>query len=79
MREYAAKSACFAAFLEAGRKLRAACLEHGLDAPEFRGMRPLFGLPFWRMLFTRRVSAEFGFTFTNSTRLGFSGLARKRG
>jgi 2-polyprenyl-6-hydroxyphenyl methylase/3-demethylubiquinone-9 3-methyltransferase len=60
------------------KELRAACLEHGLEAPEFRGMRPSFGLPFWRLLLTRRVPAEFSFTFTNSTRLGFSGLARKR-
>jgi 2-polyprenyl-6-hydroxyphenyl methylase/3-demethylubiquinone-9 3-methyltransferase len=59
-------------------EIRASCLRHGLSSPELRGVRPKLGWPFWRMLATRRVSADFGFTFTKSTRLGFSGIARKR-
>jgi 2-polyprenyl-6-hydroxyphenyl methylase/3-demethylubiquinone-9 3-methyltransferase len=58
-------------------ELRSACLRHGLGAPEFRGVRPRFGLAFVRLLFTRRVPSEFGFVFTRSTRLGISGVARK--
>jgi 2-polyprenyl-6-hydroxyphenyl methylase/3-demethylubiquinone-9 3-methyltransferase len=58
-------------------EVRAACARHGLGAVELRGVRPRLGLPFWRMLLTRRVPADFAFVFTPSTRLGFSGLARK--
>jgi len=53
------------------------CVAHGLGVVELRGMRPKLGWPFWRMLLTRRVSANFAFTFTSSTHLGFSGCARK--
>jgi 2-polyprenyl-6-hydroxyphenyl methylase/3-demethylubiquinone-9 3-methyltransferase len=60
-------------------EVRSSCDRHGLVAIEMRGMRPTLGLPFWKMLFTRRVSAEFSFTFTKSTGLGFSGMARKPG
>jgi 2-polyprenyl-6-hydroxyphenyl methylase/3-demethylubiquinone-9 3-methyltransferase len=55
------------------------CRAHGLGAMELPGMRPRFGWPFWRMLLTRRVSATFAFKFARSTRLGFSGCARKTG
>ena len=60
-------------------EVRAACTEHGLSSLELRGVRPKLGLPFWRMLLTRRVPADFSFAFTPSTRLGYSGLARKVG
>ena len=60
-------------------EVRAACVRHGLAAVELRGVRPRLNWPFWRMLLTRRVPADFAFVFTNSTRLGFSGLARKSG
>jgi hypothetical protein len=53
------------------------CLSHGLGVLELRGMRPKLGWPFWHMLLTRKVSANFAFEFTNSTHLGFSGCARK--
>jgi 2-polyprenyl-6-hydroxyphenyl methylase/3-demethylubiquinone-9 3-methyltransferase len=58
-------------------EVRSACEKHGLVAIEMQGMRPMLGIPFWRMLFTRRVPADFSFTFTRSTGLGFSGMARK--
>ncbi len=60
-------------------ELRAACVEHGLDSLVLRGVRPQLGLPFWRMLATGHVGHDFGFTFTPSTRLGYSGVARKSG
>jgi 2-polyprenyl-6-hydroxyphenyl methylase/3-demethylubiquinone-9 3-methyltransferase len=58
-------------------EVRAACEKHGLVAVEMHGVRPTLGIPFWKMLFTRRVPADFSFTFTKSTGLGFSGMARK--
>jgi len=58
-------------------ELSASCERHGLGALELQGMRPVLGLPFLKMLLTRRVPADFSFTFTKSTRLGFSGMARK--
>jgi 2-polyprenyl-6-hydroxyphenyl methylase/3-demethylubiquinone-9 3-methyltransferase len=58
-------------------EVRSACEKHGLVALEMQGVRPMLGIPFWKMLFTRRVSADFAFTFTKSTGLGFSGMARK--
>jgi 2-polyprenyl-6-hydroxyphenyl methylase / 3-demethylubiquinone-9 3-methyltransferase len=58
-------------------EVRASCARHGLVATELRGVRPVFGRAFFKLLFTRRVSAEFAFTFTESLALGFSGLARR--
>ena len=60
-------------------EVRSACEKHGLVAIELQGMRPKLGLPFWKMLLTRSVPADFAFTFTKSTGLGFSGMARKPG
>lgn len=53
------------------------CMKHGLGSIELRGVRPRFGLPFWRMLLTRSVPLDFSFVFTRGTPLGFSGFARK--
>jgi len=58
-------------------EVRTACARYGLGALELRGVRPQLGLPFWRMLLSRRVADDFGFAFSTSTRLGYSGLARK--
>jgi 2-polyprenyl-6-hydroxyphenyl methylase / 3-demethylubiquinone-9 3-methyltransferase len=58
-------------------EVRSSCAKHGLGAVELRGMRPKLGSAFWKMLLTRRVPAEFSFTFTKSTALGFSGMARR--
>jgi 2-polyprenyl-6-hydroxyphenyl methylase / 3-demethylubiquinone-9 3-methyltransferase len=59
-------------------EVRASCERHGLFGLQLRGVRPVFGRAFWELLITRRVSADFAFTFTHSTGLGFSGLAKKR-
>ena len=60
-------------------EVRASCERHGLMPPQLRGVRPVFGWAFLKLLFTRRVSTAFCFTFTGSTGLGFSGLAKKLG
>ncbi|HEX2669794.1 MAG TPA: bifunctional 2-polyprenyl-6-hydroxyphenol methylase/3-demethylubiquinol 3-O-methyltransferase UbiG [Polyangiaceae bacterium] len=60
-------------------ELRVSCARHGLAGLQFRGVRPVFGWDFLKLLFTRRVAATFCFTFTRSTGLGFSGLAKKPG
>jgi 2-polyprenyl-6-hydroxyphenyl methylase/3-demethylubiquinone-9 3-methyltransferase len=60
------------------REVRAACLAQGLEAPELIGVRPRVTLPLWKVLLTGRVARDFAFTFTRSTRLGYTGVARKR-
>ncbi len=52
--------------------------DHGLELVTLRGSRPRFRWPLWRMLLTGKVGNDFAFTFTGSTRLGFTGCARKR-
>lgn len=59
-------------------ELRAFCNRHGLETGELRGTRPHLGAPFWRMLWTGRVSPQFSFVFTDSTRLAYSGWAERR-
>lgn len=49
----------------------------GLDLVELRGSRPRFRWPLWRMLLTGRVGNDFAFTWTPSTKLGFTGVAKK--
>jgi 2-polyprenyl-6-hydroxyphenyl methylase / 3-demethylubiquinone-9 3-methyltransferase len=53
------------------------CHRHGLAVAELHGSRPRFGWPLWRMLATGRVGDDFAFTFTRSTKLGYTGYARK--
>ena len=50
---------------------------HGLELVVLRGSRPRFRWPLWRMLLTGKVGDDFAFTFTESTKLGFTGIARK--
>jgi 2-polyprenyl-6-hydroxyphenyl methylase/3-demethylubiquinone-9 3-methyltransferase len=59
-------------------QVRAICTEHGLEEPALVGVRPRLTLPFWRMLITGRVARDFKFRFTRSTRLAYTGVARKR-
>jgi 2-polyprenyl-6-hydroxyphenyl methylase/3-demethylubiquinone-9 3-methyltransferase len=60
-------------------ELRAMCHASGLEALEIRGSRPRFGWPLWRMIFTGRVGDDFAFTTTASTKLGYTGIARRAG
>ena len=48
-----------------------------LELAELRGSRPRFRWPLWRMVLTGKVGDDFAFTFTPSTRIGFTGYARK--
>jgi 2-polyprenyl-6-hydroxyphenyl methylase/3-demethylubiquinone-9 3-methyltransferase len=58
-------------------EVRAMCHEHGLEPLELLGSRPRFGLAMWKMLASGSVPDDFEFTFTESTRLGYTGVARK--
>jgi 2-polyprenyl-6-hydroxyphenyl methylase/3-demethylubiquinone-9 3-methyltransferase len=53
------------------------CRGHALETVELLGSRPKLGRAFWVMLATGRVPTDFGFTFSPSTRLAYTGLARK--
>jgi 2-polyprenyl-6-hydroxyphenyl methylase/3-demethylubiquinone-9 3-methyltransferase len=59
-------------------EVTAMCGTHGLAIGALHGSRPRFGWPLWRMLWTGRVGDDFAFTFTPSTRLGYTGFARGR-
>ncbi len=56
----------------------AMCDSHRLEPVELRGSRPRLNAAFVRLVATGTVPHDFGFTFTTSTRLAFTGLARKR-
>jgi len=53
------------------------CRRARLEPLCLMGSRPRFGWPLWRMLATGRVGDDFRFRFTRSTRLGYTGYARK--
>jgi 2-polyprenyl-6-hydroxyphenyl methylase/3-demethylubiquinone-9 3-methyltransferase len=54
------------------------CRREQLEPVDVRGSRPRFRWPLWRMLVTGRVGEDLAFTFTPSTKLGYTGYARKR-
>jgi 2-polyprenyl-6-hydroxyphenyl methylase / 3-demethylubiquinone-9 3-methyltransferase len=58
-------------------ELAAMCGKHALEIVELLGSRPRFRWPLWRMLATGNVGDDFAFTFTPSTKLGYTGTARK--
>jgi 2-polyprenyl-6-hydroxyphenyl methylase/3-demethylubiquinone-9 3-methyltransferase len=54
------------------------CARHGLSMQELRGFNPKpWSRPFFRMLTTREVSDDLEFEFSRSTRVGYTGVARK--
>jgi 2-polyprenyl-6-hydroxyphenyl methylase/3-demethylubiquinone-9 3-methyltransferase len=57
---------------EVARMLRA----HRLEPVLIVGSRPRVRWPLWRVLLTGKVGDDFEFTFTRSTRIGFTGIAR---
>jgi 2-polyprenyl-6-hydroxyphenyl methylase/3-demethylubiquinone-9 3-methyltransferase len=61
------------------QEVQTMCRSHGLLPVELLGSRPLFGAPLLKMLVTGAVPVDFGFTFSRSTRIAFSGFARKGG
>jgi 2-polyprenyl-6-hydroxyphenyl methylase/3-demethylubiquinone-9 3-methyltransferase len=58
-------------------EVTAMCRSHGLGSVELYGARPLFDAAFFKMLLTGAVPEDFGFTFSPSTKLAFTGFARK--
>ncbi len=58
-------------------EVTAMCHKHGLAAVELLGSRPKVGTAFFKMLATGTVSDDFAFTFSTSTRLAYTGFARK--
>ncbi|CAN5374920.1 hypothetical protein BH11MYX1_BH11MYX1_02350 [soil metagenome] len=58
-------------------ELTAMCAARALEIVELRGSRPRFRWPLWRMLVTGRVKNDFAFTFTASTKLGYTGFAQR--
>ena len=61
----------------APEEVAAMCRREALDPVAIRGSRPRFRWPLWRMLVTGEVGDDFRFTFTRSTKLGYTGYARK--
>jgi 2-polyprenyl-6-hydroxyphenyl methylase/3-demethylubiquinone-9 3-methyltransferase len=59
-------------------EVAAMCRRAQLEPVCVRGSRPRFGWPLWRMLASGRVDDDLAFRFTRSTRLGYTGYARKR-
>jgi 2-polyprenyl-6-hydroxyphenyl methylase/3-demethylubiquinone-9 3-methyltransferase len=60
-------------------EVSAMCRAHGFEAIELRGSRPRFRWPLWRMVLTGKVGDDFAFTTTSSTKLGYTGIARRAG
>ncbi|HVW26044.1 MAG TPA: bifunctional 2-polyprenyl-6-hydroxyphenol methylase/3-demethylubiquinol 3-O-methyltransferase UbiG [Polyangiaceae bacterium] len=58
-------------------ELRRACNAAGLEIMELFGTRPKLDMAFARMLKSGMVPREFAFTRTRSTRLAYTGFARK--
>jgi 2-polyprenyl-6-hydroxyphenyl methylase / 3-demethylubiquinone-9 3-methyltransferase len=59
-------------------ELRAMCVAQGLRLSILRGFMPIVASrAFLRLLVTRTVSRDFGFRFTRSTRIGYTGMAFK--
>ena len=59
-------------------EVAAMCRAHGVETVEVLGSRPRFDGAMWRMLRTGVVPDDFGFRFTRSTRIAYTGMARKR-
>lgn len=55
----------------------AMCRAHHLEIVELHGSRPRFRWPLWRMLLTGHVGEDFEFTFTRSTAIGYTAIARR--
>jgi 2-polyprenyl-6-hydroxyphenyl methylase/3-demethylubiquinone-9 3-methyltransferase len=63
----------------APEEVAAMCRRAGLEPAALHGSRPRLRWPLWRMLVTGKVGDDFTFTFTRSTKLGYTGYARKPG
>lgn len=59
-------------------EVRAMCRRQGMETQQVLGSRPRIGSAFFKMLLTGVVPPDFGFTFSESTTLAFTGFARKQ-
>lgn len=50
-----------------------------LNIQSIRGFRPRFSLSFWKMMMQRRIRKDFSYRFCDSLKMGYCGIARKRG
>jgi hypothetical protein len=54
------------------------CVRSGLAVDSLRGIAPaVFSAEFWKLLMRHTVPDGFAFRFTRSTRISYSGIARK--
>ncbi len=59
------------------KELDQLCQNHGLKIENMLGLRPKIAKPFFRMLWTRKVPADFSFCFSKNLSTGYCGLANK--
>ncbi|MFO1519476.1 MAG: bifunctional 2-polyprenyl-6-hydroxyphenol methylase/3-demethylubiquinol 3-O-methyltransferase UbiG [bacterium] len=59
-------------------ELKVYCEKGGLVFEELHGSRPKLSRAFWRMLRTGIVPSDFEFVFSLSTRVAYTGMAKKR-
>ncbi len=59
------------------QEVAAMCQAHGLETIQILGSRPRFGAAAWKTLATGVVGDDFQFRFTPSTRLAYTGYARR--
>lgn len=60
------------------KELRKMCLDMDLQITKLHGFRPqIFSLPFFKMLFTRKIPHNFGFCFSKSLATGYCGISKK--
>lgn len=59
-------------------ELRALCRQQHLHIQTLHGFRPqIFSLPFFKMIFTRKVPEDFTFCFSKNLHTGYCGWAKK--
>jgi len=60
------------------KELEQMCLCQNLKVDTLHGFRPqVFSAPFLKMLFTKKIPKEFGFTFSKNLLTGYCGIANK--
>jgi len=60
------------------QELRLLCDKNQLSVENIVGLRPRLSLPFFQMLFTRKIPLNFSFRFSKSLSTGYCGLAVKK-
>jgi 2-polyprenyl-6-hydroxyphenyl methylase/3-demethylubiquinone-9 3-methyltransferase len=60
------------------KELRILCRHHKLDVLQMVGLRPSLTLPFFKMIFTRKIPPDFSFCFSKNLLTGYCGSAQKQ-